>query len=123
MARHRLAGVDRFVQVDRSETEPETIVLRFSGILTDGNDQTLDVSLLDEHEYGRPILVSLRDVTLLNSSGIGMLLNLQRRVNQCGGKLVIQHVPAYVKSVLDFMKLGQMLRIAHSEQEAREMLK
>jgi stage II sporulation protein AA (anti-sigma F factor antagonist) len=97
--------------------------LRFGGIVIDEGSQDLNASLLDASEYGRHILISLRNVTLLNSSGIGMLLKLRRAIHQQGGKMVLLDVPANVRQVIDFMKLGQILPIADSEQEAQEMLR
>jgi anti-anti-sigma factor len=100
----------------------DAVYLRLSGIVTDECTSDFDESLIDRSDYGRHVMLSLRDVILLNSSGIGMLLKLNRNIAQQGGKMVLLDVPANVRQVLQFMKLGNILPIAESEQKAREML-
>jgi anti-anti-sigma factor len=111
------------VHAERIARGGDTIYIRFGGIVTDEYRAELDPSLLDKSEYGRALLISLRDVILLNSSGIGMLLNLNRAMKEQGGKMILVDVPTGVRQVLQFMKLGEILRIADNEQKAEEMLR
>jgi stage II sporulation protein AA (anti-sigma F factor antagonist) len=111
------------VHAQRIPRTDDAILLRFGGIVVDEGTQDLNSSLLDKSEYSRNILISMRDVTLLNSNGIGMLLKVRRAIQAQGGKMILLDVPVNVRQVIDFMKLGQILQIANSEQEARELLR
>ena len=103
------------MRVQRIDRDDGPIHLRFGGIVTDETSQESDSALLSSHEYGQQVLVSLRDVTLLNSSGIGMLLKMNRALHDQGGAMVVLDVPMSVRQVLDFMKLGKVLKIAENE--------
>ena len=103
------------MHAERIARDDDAIYLRFGGVVTDENPPELDSSLLDPSEHGRHVLLSLRDVILLNSSGIGMLLSLSRSIKEQGGKMALLDVPPNVQQVLQFMKLGDLLPIADNE--------
>jgi anti-anti-sigma factor len=115
-------GVQITVQIERIEIGKDTIELRFAGIIIDDAQAAAEGNYLNSADYGRRILFNLRDVRLLNSLGIGLLLQINRRVRTDGGKFVIFNVPPNVRQVINFMKLDQVLSIAASEHEAHEML-
>lgn len=100
-----------------------TVMLRLSGVVSDEREATPSFGVLEDQDYTRPLIVNLRDVTLLNSTGIGLLLSLNREAKEKGGKMVLMYVPSYVKQVLDYMRLGNVLMIAKNDQEASEMLR
>jgi anti-anti-sigma factor len=111
------------VHVDRIAHDGDAIYLRFGGIVTDGHRDELDTNVMAPSQYGGRAMLSLRDVILLNSRGIGMLLKLNRAMKEAGGKMVLTEVPPSVQQVLQYMKLDEVLRIAGNEQEAEEMLR
>jgi anti-anti-sigma regulatory factor len=111
------------VHVERIARDGDATYLRFGGIVTDDPRNDLDPGLVAPSDYGRGALLSLRDVTLLNSRGIGMLLKLNRAMKDAGGRMVLVDVPTSVQQVLRYMKLDDVLAIAGSEQEAEEMLR
>ena len=110
------------MQVECNQAEDGTMRIRLAGVVTDGRQTSLDDGGIGDSDYARPILVSFRDVTLLNSTGIGLLLQLNRRVRERGGQLVLHSLPPYIQQVISFMKLDKLLQIAKSEQEAHELL-
>ena len=110
------------MQFERHQSENGAILLRLSGVVADIGQESLNANHFSEDDYANRILIGLRDVTLLNSTGIGFLLQLNRHVNRCGGQLVLHSLPPYVRQVIDFMKLDKVLRIAKGEQDARKML-
>lgn len=111
------------MDITRQGSSDDAIVLRLAGVVVDDGRQVFDQAVLPDDDYARPIVVNLRDVTLLNSSGIGLLLRLQRSVKERGGKLVISNLSPQVRQAIDFMKLDKVLIIARDEQHAGEMLK
>lgn len=111
------------MRVERIESPNDAVILRFAGIVTDDSQRLLSPAELTEADFARRVLFCLRDVTLLNSTGIGFLLKLNKQVKDRGGKLILINLPPYVRQVIDFMKLAKVLSIAKSEAEAFEMLK
>jgi anti-anti-sigma factor len=111
------------VHVERIARDGNAIYVRFGGIVTDERQNELDSNVVAPSEYGGHAVLSLRDVILLNSRGIGMLLKLNRAMKDAGGRFVLVDVPVSVHQVLQYMKLDEVLRIARDEQEAEEMLR
>jgi anti-sigma B factor antagonist len=64
------------------------------------------------------LVVNLEAVTYMDSSGIGTLVEVFRRVNGYGGKLVLCGLNDRVHSVFEITKLDRFFKICDSEQEA-----
>ena len=69
---------------------------------------------------GQPckIIVNLEAVRYLDSSGIGTLVEVFRRVNAYGGKLVLCGLNDRVLSVFEITKLDKFFKICRTETEA-----
>src|SRR3989304_5398881 len=64
------------------------------------------------------LVVNLGSVTYLDSSGIGTLVEVFRRVNGFGGKLVLCGLNDRVHSVFEITKLDKFFKICLTEAEA-----
>ncbi len=66
----------------------------------------------------RTLVVNLESVTYLDSSGIGTLVEVFRRVNGYGGKLALCGLNDRVYSVFEITKLDKFFKIFANEAEA-----
>ncbi len=64
------------------------------------------------------LVVNLGSVTYLDSSGIGTLVEVFRRVNGYGGKLILCGLNDRVHSVFEITKLDRFFKIYATEAEA-----
>lgn len=64
------------------------------------------------------IVVNLQDVSYIDSSGIGTLVEVLRRVRDFGGKLVLCCVNDRVYNVLEITKLSNIFTMYPTEAEA-----
>ncbi len=69
-------------------------------------------------EQPKKLVVNLKSVTYLDSSGIGTLVEVFRRVNGYGGKLVLCGLNERVHSVFEITKLDRFFKICETEAEA-----
>ncbi len=69
-------------------------------------------------EQPRKIVINLEAVRYLDSSGIGTLVEVFRRVNGYGGKLVLCGLNDRVLSVFEITKLDRFFKICATEAEA-----
>jgi anti-anti-sigma factor len=69
-------------------------------------------------EQPRKLVVNLDEVKYLDSSGIGTLVEVFRRVNGYGGKLVLCGLNDRVLSVFEITKLDKFFKICRTEAEA-----
>jgi anti-anti-sigma factor len=57
------------------------------------------------------VLVDLRDVTVMDAAGLGMLVAAQRRASLAGTRVVLTEVPASVARVLAATRLHRVFRL------------
>ncbi len=69
-------------------------------------------------EKPKTLVVNLASVTYLDSSGIGTLVEVFRRVNGYGGKLALCGLNDRVYSVFEITKLDRFFKIYANEAEA-----
>ena len=79
-----------------------------------------------DHEMslsGAPNLVlNLRNLEFVDSTGLGAILGRMRKVTSGGGKMVLASVPPRVLSMLEMAGLLQVIPIARTEEDALRQL-
>ena len=80
---------------------------------------TLHAALV-EVANGRPkkLVLNMTDVAYMDSSGVGTLVELLRRVNAYKGKLALVNLSPRVRSVFEITKLDKFFNIFPSEDQA-----
>lgn len=68
------------------------------------------------------ILLSLEKTTFIDSSGIGWLIESQRKSKAAGGKLALHSAPPRIRDVFNLLKLRAVLNLKDDEASAREFL-
>jgi stage II sporulation protein AA (anti-sigma F factor antagonist) len=68
------------------------------------------------------IILNLRGLNFIDSTGLGVLLGRHKQILSYGGKMILCDVPAKVISMLDMAGLGRVLPVAGSEKEAVSQL-
>ena len=81
----------------------------------------LHAALLDISESRpRRWIVNLADVPYMDSSGVGTLVYILRRVNAYKGKMALVAMNNRVRSVFEITKLDQFFTIRATEEEAMQ---
>ncbi len=77
---------------------------------------------LVEIASGRPrrLILDLRDVPYMDSSGVGTLVEILRRVKDYKGTMALVGLTPRVRSVFEITKLDQFFTIRDTEQEVTE---
>ena len=68
------------------------------------------------------LLVDLKKVSYIDSSGLATFVEALQRMNQAGGKLVLVGLTAAVRSVFEIAKLDSIFILADSEERAASVL-
>ena len=64
------------------------------------------------------IVINLKKLEFIDSSGLGVLVGTLRRCVAVGGELCLAEVPEFARSVLELTRLTRVFSIASSEEEA-----
>ena len=101
-----------------------TTILDVKGKITIGvGDVALREAVQEALEAGaRKLLLNLKDVTTIDSSGIGEMVSAFTTVSNRGGKLALLNVPSKVVGILEMTQLITVFDSYDDEAEAIEAL-
>jgi stage II sporulation protein AA (anti-sigma F factor antagonist) len=68
------------------------------------------------------MLLSLKGVSFIDSSGLGVILGRYKRISMLGGTLLVANVQPQVEKILELAGLSNIVRVYKSETEALESL-
>ena len=101
------------------------VVLERKGKLTGGPEaetfRNIFKSLLDEGK--KNIIIDLKRVDWINSTGLGILISGYTSVRKAGGDLVLCHVGDRIDSILYVTKLNLLFQSFDSKEDAAEYFK
>ena len=103
---------DKGMEIKARNTD-RNLLLEFSGELdhhaAKGAIQELEQAV--EAALPRKLMIDMEKVTFMDSSGIALLLRAQRCMENLDGSLLVCHVPAQARRVLDAAGIGRLIRI------------
>lgn len=106
--------------VERRQIPPDISVLELKGRIVLGNNSR-DVELkLGEllHEQARKIIFDVSGLTMLDSTGIGILVVCQGKINKEGGTLRLAGANGSVEDTIKITNVDKILKLFPSVDEA-----
>ncbi|GAB6933543.1 anti-sigma F factor antagonist [Calditerricola satsumensis] len=106
------------------ETKRDVLIIRLAGELDHHTADALreQVDAIMNREKIRSIVLSLADLTFMDSSGLGVILGRYKRVAQLGGEMVVCSIHPTIYRLFELSGLFKILRIEESEWEALHAL-
>ena len=91
------------------------------GQLIVGNRQELKQKVLDELEKGeRKFLIDFARTGYIDSSGLGVLVSLSKKIREQGGELRLANLNDDLKTLFELTKLDTLFQIADSRERGLE---
>lgn len=99
--------------------EGDVCVVSVEGQLIVGNRQELKQKVLDEIERGeRKFLVDFSQTGYIDSSGLGVLVSLSKKIREHGGELRLANLNEDLKTLFELTKLDTLFQIAETRERA-----
>ncbi len=99
--------------------EADVCVVSVEGQLIVGNRQELKQKVLDEIERGeRKFLVDFSQTGYIDSSGLGVLVSLSKKIREHGGELRLTNLNEDLKTLFELTKLDTLFQIAETRERA-----
>ena len=99
--------------------QDDVTVLDVEGQLIVGNRQELKQKVLDELENGeRKFLIDFDRTGYIDSSGLGVLVSLSKKIREQGGELRLSNLNADLRTLFELTKLDTLFQISNSRDEA-----
>jgi anti-sigma B factor antagonist len=97
----------------------EVVIIEVEGQLIVGNRQELKQRVLDEAEAGaRKILIDFAKTGYIDSSGLGVLVSLAKRLRELGGDLRLANLNDDLQTLFELTKLDTLFQIADTRERA-----
>jgi anti-sigma B factor antagonist len=94
-------------------------VISVEGQLIVGNRQELKQKVLDELERGeRKFLVDFSQTGYIDSSGLGVLVSLSKKIREAGGDLRLASLNEDLRTLFELTKLDSLFQIAPTREGA-----
>lgn len=99
----------------------DVTVFEVEGTLIVGNRQELKQKVIDEIEGGaRKVLVDFEKTTYIDSSGLGVLVSLAKKIRETGGDLRLANLNDDLQTLFELTKLDTLFQISESRGRAIE---
>ena len=99
--------------------QDDVTVIDVEGQLIVGNRQELKQKVLEELEGGsRKFLIDFTNTGYIDSSGLGVLVSLSKKIREQGGELRLANLNEDLRTLFELTKLDTLFKIADSRQEA-----
>jgi anti-sigma B factor antagonist len=103
----------------QAEKVNDVLVVDVEGQLIVGNRQELKQKVLEELEGGeRKFVVDFEKTGYIDSSGLGVLVSLSKKVREQGGELRLANLNEDLKTLFELTKLDTLFHIADSREAA-----
>jgi len=99
--------------------EGDITVLDVEGQLIVGNRQELKQKVLEELESGeRKFLIDFDRTGYIDSSGLGVLVSLSKKIREQGGELRLANLNEDLRTLFELTKLDTLFQISSSRDDA-----
>ena len=99
----------------------DVTVVEVEGQLIVGNRQDLKQRVLDELERGeRRFLIDFTRTGYIDSSGLGVLVSLSKKIRELGGELRLANLNDDLRTLFELTKLDTLFQIADTRERALE---
>ncbi len=97
----------------------DVIIIDVEGQLIVGNRQELKEKVLQELEGGgRKFLIDFARTGYIDSSGLGVLVSLSKKIREQGGELRLANLNEDLRTLFELTKLDTLFQISKSRDEA-----
>jgi len=99
--------------------QDDVTVIEVTGQLIVGNRQELKDDVIKLLESGsRKFLVDFEDTAYIDSSGLGVLVSLSKKIREKGGELRLANLNEDLRTLFELTKLDTLFFIASTREEA-----
>ena len=94
-------------------------IIDVEGQLIVGNRQELKQKVLERLDAGeRKVLIDFSNTGYIDSSGLGVLVSLSKKIREQGGELRLANLNEDLKTLFELTKLDTLFHISNSRDEA-----
>lgn len=99
--------------------QDDVTIIEVAGQLIVGNRQALKDRVIEELDDGaRKFLVDFEETGYIDSSGLGVLVSLSKKIREKGGELRLANLNEDLRTLFELTKLDTLFQVAESREQA-----
>jgi anti-sigma B factor antagonist len=108
------------LSIERKQIPPDITVLEMTGrIVLGNNSRDVELKLAEIlADHAKKIIFDLSRITTLDSTGVGILVVSQGKINKAGAKLRIAGPTGFVEDTLKITNVDKLIQIYPSTEQA-----
>ncbi len=101
--------------------QDDVTIVRVTGQLIVGNRQELKDDVLELLRSGsRKFLIDFSETAYIDSSGLGVLVSLSKKIREKGGELRLSNLNEDLRTLFELTKLDTLFHITETQEQALE---
>jgi stage II sporulation protein AA (anti-sigma F factor antagonist) len=100
---------------------PNAVIVKIDGEIDAETAREMRRSIDVEYDEvgARDLIFDMKDVTFMDSSGIGMIIGRFKRVSAIGGSVKIVGADKNVRRIIELSGLGRIVKVENTKEEGR----
>lgn len=120
---YQLYHPDHATSIAPPEREGDLVTVRMPGLFVVCNRHVLKRLVLDALDDGaRRVVLDFTATTYTDASGLGVLLSVQRKVSEAGGRLVCCGLTDDLRTLMELTRIDGLFAVTGTPREARALL-
>jgi len=102
--------------------ERQTLLLSLKGELDMNTSENLRQTIDNEIERRgiRTVILNLKEVSFIDSSGLGVILGRYKKLMPMGGKIIISNVPPHIFKIMELSGLPKIIQFSTDDTRSQE---
>jgi anti-sigma B factor antagonist len=99
--------------IERKQIAPDVVALELAGrIILGNNSRDVELKLAEIlNESIHKIIFDLKDISMLDSTGVGIIVVAQAKIKKAGGELRIAGATGVVEEILKMTSVDKLVRV------------
>ena len=110
------------LDIIREQIGEDAIFLKLAGKLIYDTEEDVTLTFEEITQMGRNVLLDVSELSYVNSSGLGIMINFLKNLRNNGRKLVLINPSVEVRMLFEITSLDKMFQIAKNLDEAKDLI-
>ena len=110
------------LDINKEELKNDVVVLRLKGKLIYDTEEDVNLAFQELLNQEKSVLLDISQLNYINSSGLGIFINLLKNIKRIGKRLIVINPSPEVKVLFEITSLDKMFDTVKTVDEALELL-
>ncbi|PLX18664.1 MAG: anti-sigma factor antagonist [Candidatus Muiribacterium halophilum] len=110
------------LDIHKEQIKSDIVLLKLKGKLIYDTEEDVNLAFQELLNQEKSVFLDISELNYINSSGLGIFINLLKNVKKIGKRLIVINPSPEVKVLFEITSLDKMFEITKTLEEAIELL-